>query len=146
MELIYDKQDFFSPAWANLAKRIKTVYLRWDFEIFKIACLRWDLAYRLIWIRWIKWWCSLSLFWTGIYFLGKLVKPISFGLEILFSGKFNLKRQKLSEFKCSEFSGNVYLSCFGQKRQYLGKFGPKTQTLWSSSGVYSWTPSFFFYI
>ena len=41
---------FFYPFWANMVQRTK------------IACLRWNLVYRLIWICLIRWCCSLFCF------------------------------------------------------------------------------------
>ena len=50
-EVIYDKQDNFYAFWEKLVKKFRNV------------CLRWNFASRLILICWIRWWCSLFMFW-----------------------------------------------------------------------------------
>ena len=45
-------QDWKYPFWANLFQKIKIVYNQWN------------LALRLIQVCWIRWQCSLVLFWT----------------------------------------------------------------------------------
>ena len=58
--------------WTNLVRKIRFV------------CLRWNLLTGLISMRWIRWWCSNFLFWTGNILFGKIL----FKKSTLFNMKF----------------------------------------------------------
>ena len=90
---------------------------------FKIDCLKWNLAPRLVWICRIHCWCLLSQFSTGILFFDKFDPK---NQNCLFKLKFGTK----TDSNIHNLMGMLYFSAFDKKYLFLGNLLEKNQNCW----------------